>query len=359
MPTASFKNERLADRPAKMLLNDLLKFIPSDTEERVRRDRERFNQNIREILRQETGLRLRRSVRDVVEQTDLFGDSIPQPVSADQITVRVELVPGLPLALREKQIADKDRLSALIAPWRDSLERLRDSATDVRRLVDLLSTDPSGLRLISGGHHAIEPVTALAERLLQESASFNLARWILDVDEDILGAYRYTLPNPKKPHERRRQDPWIELYWAVIGLFARLVVVDIEDLTVVILAHELAHAYTHLGTDIDGHSWTPMEFAASDHALKEGLAQLYARSVCHRLAVGAPKAMAAFSRLLQDQPEAYHTHEPWEKDRTPEELRLALLQVRRTGTGKLAGFEEFLKDARWSLRDRRNPEERA
>ncbi len=42
-----------------MLLNELLKTIPPDTEERVNRARERFNQNIREALRQETGLRFR------------------------------------------------------------------------------------------------------------------------------------------------------------------------------------------------------------------------------------------------------------------------------------------------------------
>ena len=333
-----------------MLLDDLLKFIPSDTEERVRRTRERFNQNIREVLRQETGLRLRRSVREVVDQTTIFGDPILQSVSADQVTVRVELVPGLPLSLREKEIADKDRLAALIAPWRDSLQRLRDSGSDVRQLVTRLSTDPRGLPLVSEGSEAIEPVVGLAERLLQESAKFNLAQWILDVDEDVLGSYRYTLPDPRKPFERRRQDPWIELYWSVIGLFARLLVVDIEDLTVVVLAHELAHAYTHLGTDIDGHAWTPTEFAKGDHTLKEGLAQLYGNVVCQRLSIGAPKAKAAFDRLLQGQPAAYQTHKPWESTRKPEELRLALLQVRRSGAGKLVDFERFLEDAQKSLR---------
>ena len=30
---------------------------------------------------------------------------------------------------------------------------------------------------------------------------------------------------------------------------------DVEALTYVVLAHELAHAYTHLGRDIDGNAW--------------------------------------------------------------------------------------------------------
>jgi hypothetical protein len=331
-----------------MLLDELLKFIPSDTEERVHRTRERFNQNIREILRQETGLRLRRSVREPA-QPSLMGD-FGSTVTADQITVRVELVPGLPQSLRQRFIEDKHRLAAFIAPWKDSLERLRDSAADVLSLAERLSLDVQGLAVVGNGLQEIPPIIELAERLLREASTFNLAEWILEVNEDVLGAYCYNLPDPYRPYQRRRQDPWIELYWAVIGLFARLLVVDIEDLTVVVLAHELAHAYTHLGADIDGHAWSLEEFAQTQPELKEGLAQHYAVAVCQRLALGAPKAKAAFDQLLRDQPPDYHTHEPWEEKAKPEELRLSLLQVRRSGVGSLADFVQHLDTAQKSLR---------
>ena len=42
-----------------MLLERLLNSIPTDTKERVNRTRERFNPNIRDAIRQETGLRFR------------------------------------------------------------------------------------------------------------------------------------------------------------------------------------------------------------------------------------------------------------------------------------------------------------
>jgi hypothetical protein len=332
-----------------MHLTDLLKFIPSDTEERVRQSRERFNQNVREVLRQETGLRLRRSTRDRVDQTNMFAQSEYQPISADQISVRVELLPGLPLVLRQKAIEDKDRLAALIAPWRRSLEQLRDSAKDVEKLVKLLAADAVGPTLIPTEPESLSTSIRLAERLLQESAVFNLAEWILDVNEDVLGVYRYTLPNPKKPSERRRNDSWIELYWAVIGLVARLLAIEVEDLTVVVLAHELAHAFTHLGTDIDGHCWTSKEFVTSDHALIEGLAQFYANVVCHKLTTVAPKAKTAFALLLKNQPTAYHSHVKWEDESSSEQLRLALLQIRRSGAGKIVQFEGFLQEAKQRL----------
>src|SRR5437016_6074890 len=104
-----------------MLLSELLETIPSDTEERVRRTRDRLNQQIREILRQETGLRFRRSVNESMTP-DFSGGSEPSRGAVyEPVTVRVQLVPGLPLALRQKEIEEKDRLAALIAPWRISL----------------------------------------------------------------------------------------------------------------------------------------------------------------------------------------------------------------------------------------------
>jgi hypothetical protein len=49
----------------------------------------------------------------------------------------------------------------------------------------------------------------------------------------------------------------------------------VEDLTVVVLTHELAHAYTQLGADIEGRRWPAAAFAAAESGLKEGLAQYY------------------------------------------------------------------------------------
>src|SRR4029077_10395808 len=42
---------------------------------------------------------------------------------------------------------------------------------------------------------------------------------------------------------------------------------DVEDLTVVVLTHELAHAYTQLGADIEGRRWAAPLFAKAEIAL--------------------------------------------------------------------------------------------
>jgi hypothetical protein len=46
--------------------------------------------------------------------------------------------------------------------------------------------------------------------------------------------------------------------------------IDIEDLTVVILSHELAHAYTHMGLDIDDRKWETESFRDSENPFERG-----------------------------------------------------------------------------------------
>ena len=304
-----------------MLLSELLETIPSDTEERVRRTRDRLNQQIREILRQETGFRLRRAASERGEQLSVFEEEEqPQPDTQESVTVRVNLVPGSPFALKGKEIEDQHRLAAMIAPWRVSLESLRDSGGDVEKLAAKLLATNLGMKLVEPGLPHLQPVIQLAERLLRETQKFNLASWILEVDEDVLGAYFYPVPQKPKSYRiiDRRQPSWIELYWGVIGLLARLLGIDVEDLTIVVLAHELAHAYTHLGTDIDGRAWTSEDFQKTEHALKEGLAQYYGYAVCQRLQLNASGAKSAFDRLLPHQPGAYQSHVPWVEKKKPD-----------------------------------------
>jgi hypothetical protein len=53
----------------------------------------------------------------------------------------------------------------------------------------------------------------------------------------------------------------IRLYWGVIELVSEWLGCGIEDLAIVVLARELAHAYTQLGADIDGRRWAAPSFA--------------------------------------------------------------------------------------------------
>ena len=319
-----------------MLLNELLKTIPSDTEQRVNRARERFNQNIREALRQETGLRFRPRGRAGDLQASEF------------ISIPVRLVAGLPMALQRREIKEDQRVAALLAPWRRTLEQLlasgQTASEKILALVDGLIEPNTERQYLQGS-------VRLAKFLLEQTQGFDLAAWILEVNKDVLGAYHFIfVTEPTLLPEPERQESHVELYWGVIGLFSQILGLNPEALTIVVLAHELAHAYTHRAADIDGKFWDSQGFGRTDLAVVEGLAQYYTARVCDRLMLSAPEAKGAYEELLKHQPAAYQTHTPWLKKYKPEEVRFALVVARREGVMPIDGFESVLRAARSQLR---------
>jgi hypothetical protein len=91
-------------------------------------------------------------------------------------------------------------------------------------------------------------------------------------------------------------------------------------------------------------------FRDSDHALKEGLAQYCTARVCRRLLAQAPGCYTAYEKLLPHQPRAYQAQAPWLADFTPEEVRYAMIAVRREARASLAEFERRLAGARREMR---------
>ena len=51
----------------------------------------------------------------------------------------------------------------------------------------------AGSSLLSGREVHLDAVFSLSEDLLKEVQKFNLAKWILEVDEDVLGRYVYRI----------------------------------------------------------------------------------------------------------------------------------------------------------------------
>jgi hypothetical protein len=263
--------------------------------------------------------------------------------------VRISVLPGLPEALYKKPLPPEFALAVLLAPWRGLLTDLRNSSErTLKELIPQIVRAPGGIELMEDLPGSLEPVTELARRLLAEAGKFDLLKWMLEVNEDILGIYRYSPMSGRRL--RSGMEGEIELYWGVIGLVSRLLGCTVEALTLVVLAHELGHAYTHLGFDIDGERWTNEDFAKSERGLKEGLAQYYTARVCAAFKKFDPAFESAYEALLKGQPEDYQTHVPWLKDQKPEEVRLSMLETRRQSLLKLEDFNNLLTSAKDRLR---------
>jgi hypothetical protein len=126
---------------------------------------------------------------------------------------------------------------------------------------------------------------------------------------------------------------------SIIGLALAM---PIESLTIVVLAHELAHAYMHLGRDIDEDAWdTNVMVEASSHVV-EGLAQYYSYAVCSRLESRHPAAVRSFATLVEKQTGPYRAHEKWtmQGERAGEAIRAAAIDARKR---KIASHDEFME----------------
>jgi len=223
-----------------MSIDELIHKLPSDTSNRVKAARDRFNPYVRRAMRSESALSLNDQENDV---------SIP---------IRVEV--AVPKSLQRVQLPEDEWLSYALAMWRPVLEQLRDSSRDTEsHVLPALADDPRGSAWIQRVQPSLGLVHNFAEELLQALNRFDLVKWLYEINDHVLGCY-----------DSHAKD--IHLYWGVIGLVARQLAVSIEDLTVVVLAHEIGHAYTHQGADIEGHRWSTGLFSTSDPEILEGLA---------------------------------------------------------------------------------------
>jgi cellulose biosynthesis protein BcsQ len=123
----------------------------------------------------------------------------------------------------------------------------------------------------------------------------------------------------------------LTLYTKVIDGCARVLGIDRRALANVVLLHEMVHALTHLGRDLDGRRWEEFALPSSrdpafrPSALHEALAQFFALRLLTRLDDTA--LLAAFERLSDHQPPEYQA---WRKMREApaESVRKILLRAR-------------------------------
>lgn len=301
----------------------------ADLEKRVYRAFKQWNNVVRDHLRNEMGLRL--SVGDEAQ------------------AVPVRIVAGMPARFSE--------LVGSIDPavWPFLLRvRMLEAAVDGLRFTEakypeLFIEQESDIR--NGLPLGFRDSWIFVEKLLTWLKKRNAQEQIKNIHEDILGAYFFRVPE-------------ISLYWMVIGIMAGVLGAPVEALTVVVLAHELAHAYSHLGRDIDTSRWDTEAFARAEMPIAEGIAQFYTGAVCQKLEERFPAAANAYRALLEYQAGPYRVHEKWADPeikvasgkvtgRAGEVVRSCLIECRKTSTTSYQKFESSLRESHARLRGQR------
>lgn len=313
-------------------IGTLIQRLPKDIEQRVNDAKKRFIQIIQGELRKESGLLLNRhTVKHRPDQTESI--SIPVTVSA-----------GIPTQLRNLQFDDEYWHISPLLPYRSLLKNLSDSSTSMHNIISEIHTNPLST-LYETPAVDFEYVGDYASQLLEMLDHADPVRKILDIRDDVLGTYTFaSSPNVYLT------TPYIHLYWGVIGLVANMLSVSTEALTCVVLSHELAHGYTHKGSDIDGERWDTRAFQESERPLVEGIAQYYTHQICQRLESRMPDVFNAYDELLKYQPDDYRVHLNWVTDYSPEIVRTGIIEARRNRITEISVFESMLKDASNRLR---------
>jgi hypothetical protein len=302
------------------VLDEILEVIAPDTRDRVQAVVSKHSKMIHEALYHLTRLEIRN-----------------EPSFGRRGTLDVLLEEGHATSFRPGALSDLEGVQAQLASLKPSASRLHDAVTHFQKRLqgvpDVLKEFPE-----------LQPPDGLLDGCLKTT------RMIMD---KVIG--QELLPEILAVHGERFgtftlddsvQGGKVKLYWAVMGYFVYTKPeVSLEGLAEFILAHELAHAFIHVGFDAVSRRWVGDDFKKTDNSLKEALAQYYAVKVVEELGEKLPHARDSYKALLAMQKgKNYRLHEPWLDPETgyhPEIMRAALIPLRQSGP--IRKFEEFAK----------------
>lgn len=317
------------DREHQEISERIARLLGPDVKRRVESAIKTWNQRIRASLRDATGLRLSHGKRT---------ESVP-----------IRVVPELPYPLVE-----------ILRPWHRNLEEWQ--TLDVTSLATTRDTLVKIIRSYSALVEALDYSTPRQDPRAnrdQISATKDFVDQIIELKKIDWGPIWPEPTDPEKPSTT--WDPWepfgsyslrppcVRIHWVAIGVFASMCEefhYSSEQLTAVVLAHELAHAYTHVGFDTDGNQWRPDEkMLGSDIHIIEGLAQFYTEVFCNRQNGQAPELLGAFNDLLEIQRNNdltwYTCFENWAKEHghRNEIIRVAMIETRTRG---IQDYQDYL-----------------
>jgi hypothetical protein len=256
--------------------------------------------------------------------------------------IRLQTVEGIPVELEHVFNEQSDA-----AVWKLVLHQSQiESAvqvtnlfeTDFARIGYWLGLDPDGAI-----KSQLQSISCLYQDALSRIDQHPLAKNLRFIDRDLLGAY-----SPDKIE--------VQIHWMPIALWASNMNVSVESLTTVVVAHEYAHAYTHAGLDLDGHSWETTGFTQTARVVTEGLAQHYTELAPEKLATRLPEVTAVFNKLLDRQSDIYKKYRTLlnSNERNKEIMRRVLVDARRTGVMNESEFSQSIQQHAKLIGGRRN-----
>jgi hypothetical protein len=134
----------------------------------------------------------------------------------------------------------------------------------------------------------------------------------------------------------------VALYVKPIYFYCRAKNLNFKTFVIMVLTHELAHGYSHIGLDKDRQSWA--KIGSSDLDIVEGVAQYYTRRFFQKYSNRFSDGLHVFDCLIEDQDDCYKNFLKWQV--TDEQLYRAFVELRRNGRTKTAEFIELMESSK-------------
>lgn len=240
----------------------------------------------------------------------------------DKSSIKIDIVDRIPVQLNEVFQKYSPEIIKLLLHYRSLKEAVSELKFQLNTYLTFIHYHSN-----EGSPEEIRRTIAHLEMLIGVVEISGILQEIKNIGPDILGGYYF--------HEKR-----IELYWLSIGLCHVIYGHRIDDFTIVVLMHELVHAYTHEGFDKDGYKWDTEDFKQTDLNIVEGFAQLYTEWICRDY---FNHSEGAFESLLTVQSSEYTEYKKWfqKTDRNKyENARKILIETRKNGVKEYVDFKK-------------------
>lgn len=307
----SQKQKQLYERLEMLVLS-----FNENLKDEVIRAKDKYNLKVRGVISEKTGVSLAFKSKEI--ETKMYETKMID--SIDKSSIPIKVVDRVPLSLLELFDKFDDNHIELLLHYR----RMKSAARELEFNINRYSTFTDYHQKSTSINELNQSISHL-NKLIKEVEDCGILEAIQKLGPDLLGAYFL-------------QDNRVELYWLCIGLCNILHDLPIEDFTLVVLIHELAHGYTHIGFDKDGNYWDTEHFSHCDLKIVEGFAQFYTEMLCRDY---FNQATAAFNALLSKQSTEYTDYKKWFDEKEPDKYEKARRILLKTRKNKITNYDEF------------------
>ncbi|OGU55974.1 MAG: hypothetical protein A2X64_08875 [Ignavibacteria bacterium GWF2_33_9] len=314
--------DRKFQNPTTLLIVQVIKQYLPDLYDEVERTKERNNKYIRGIISARTGLTLSSKKH-----------RLPNQETIEIEKVKIEISDDLP----EKLLAILDSIPEILLTYILHFNKMEKTINELK----FQEKNSNDINFLIDNHYSsngLNESIGYLENLILKIQEQNIIERLFKSSPNIIGEYI---------HEENK----INIYWIGIGIINQITNLRVDELTLITMLHELLHAYTIQGFDIDGNQWDKHILQNINLQITEGFAQIYSDLIIQENFSYLHKTFISLSKRLQPHYKEYKSWLDLNDRNIYEKVRELLLKTRNSRITSYAQFEKLLKSIEKNSKD--------